>query len=532
MSSRRFAVLAPAVAGLSFAGLASAQTFTAVQRDDVIYGLNRNNAVETTHLVRGYPVGTRTTNEWAVNFMQSMEFDNLLGFRHNPNGNILGVNFGALATGGEVYSLQTQAGTNPGAHTKIFDFTTYNTANPGNELFISRLGGLSVSPANNRIALTGNDGGNVYVLPYAAGNGSGNGNVVTSGAKQFVGAVANGSTQGTAWLDNDNLLVTDNTGALKKIDVNTGATSTVATLTQPATASFFSAVSYEPTISPNAYVLLAGLQGGLTVNKLHVVNPTTGAVLRTIDYSTSMNTGRETAFNSRGDMLVGVFGNTTSTPVGGSIERIPDAVNFAALTDNGSLEYYVQSPTAVSAQFSGQDTANQMLDYVTNGITVDVRNMNHVQRYFGEAAPLERLRQLLQAGYNGGSWNGVGIISSTAAGTPEQDGVGYALSTQVSPAPTVDGPSFVVRYTLLGDANLSGNVNIADFALLGAKFNQAGLWNDGDFNYDGTVNIGDFSLLAANFNRSVAARPGAVPEPTTLGLLAVAATGLIRRRRA
>jgi hypothetical protein len=56
-----------------------------------------------------------------------------------------------------------------------------------------------------------------------------------------------------------------------------------------------------------------------------------------------------------------------------------------------------------------------------------------------------------------------------------------------------------------GDATGDGSVNISDFSVLAAKFNQPGVFGDGDFNYSGTVEIGDFSILASRFNTSLPA---------------------------
>jgi hypothetical protein len=60
-----------------------------------------------------------------------------------------------------------------------------------------------------------------------------------------------------------------------------------------------------------------------------------------------------------------------------------------------------------------------------------------------------------------------------------------------------------IDYTLLGDANLDGKVNGADFTLMAANFNNAVTsgWDEGDFNYDASVNGDDFVLLADNFDQ-------------------------------
>lgn len=97
---------------------------------------------------------------------------------------------------------------------------------------------------------------------------------------------------------------------------------------------------------------------------------------------------------------------------------------------------------------------------------------------------------------------------------------------------SLDGSAVLVRYTLRGDADLDGTVDIDDFGRLAASFNLSGRWATGDFNYSGGVDIDDFGLLAANFNQSPSAagvNPRAsIPEPSGLG---IALLTCLRRRR-
>jgi len=59
-----------------------------------------------------------------------------------------------------------------------------------------------------------------------------------------------------------------------------------------------------------------------------------------------------------------------------------------------------------------------------------------------------------------------------------------------------------------GDANGDKTVNIADFAILAANFNQTDKsWEEADFDGDMTVSISDFSALAANFNKAAPQLP-------------------------
>jgi len=149
-----------------------------------------------------------------------------------------------------------------------------------------------------------------------------------------------------------------------------------------------------------------------------------------------------------------------------------------------------------------------------------------------QAVEYDRTKRYIKSGFANGSWNGTGLNSSAAiaaASTLDRTGLGYVKAADVFtsfPATfvgeTVDNTTVLVRYTLLGDADLDGTVNIGDFAFLASNFNLPRDWRFGDFNYDGTTNIGDFALLASNFNQSLAAglpRGAAVPEPALLAPL-------------
>jgi hypothetical protein len=117
-----------------------------------------------------------------------------------------------------------------------------------------------------------------------------------------------------------------------------------------------------------------------------------------------------------------------------------------------------------------------------------------------------------------------------------------------------------IESALLGDANLDGTVNFADFSILAGNFSKTGAdWDMGDFNYDGTVNFSDFSVLAGNFGKVSVLTPAqladmesfagqfgnelvanpdgvgfqvvAVPEPASVALLTMIGLGVLARRR-
>ncbi|MGA2439439.1 MAG: family 16 glycosylhydrolase [Tepidisphaeraceae bacterium] len=135
--------------------------------------------------------------------------------------------------------------------------------------------------------------------------------------------------------------------------------------------------------------------------------------------------------------------------------------------------------------------------------SLNVQSYGVFINYGSGADPVSAIAGYIKSGYNSAGWNGPGIISTTAQ-TPTDGlsyGVGYADGADGVVSGLASG-QVEIKYALLGDANLDGLVNAADFTILAANFNQPVTgWDQGDFNYDGLVNAADFTDLSANFNQ-------------------------------
>jgi len=230
------------------------------------------------------------------------------------------------------------------------------------------------------------------------------------------------------------------------------------------------------------------------------------------------------------------------------------ALPSGALTINGGVVQIADNVTAGSQPTStpASNVNITSLSISGNG-TLDIGN-NQIIIDYGSLVndPIASIAAWIKTGYAGGAWTGSGIISSDAQSNPSY-GIGYADAADPNNPAGLSSGQIELKYTLLGDANLDDKVNGADFTLMAANFNDSVTngWDEGDFNYSGTVNGDDFVLLADNFNDfasqsavaaadltaldSFAASNGisltSVPEPASMGLLALGTMSILSRRR-
>ncbi|HEX8521820.1 MAG TPA: PEP-CTERM sorting domain-containing protein [Tepidisphaeraceae bacterium] len=111
----------------------------------------------------------------------------------------------------------------------------------------------------------------------------------------------------------------------------------------------------------------------------------------------------------------------------------------------------------------------------------------------------------------------------------------------------VPSTAVVGQFTYIGDADLNGQVTPDDYGAIDSNLGQhvgtaeetGGMnWFAGDWNFDGDITPDDYGAVDANLGNGQTQGPAlaanglaAVPEPASLGLIGVAATGLLARRR-
>jgi fibronectin-binding autotransporter adhesin len=273
------------------------------------------------------------------------------------------------------------------------------------------------------------------------------------------------------------------------------------------------------------------------------------------------------AFNGPGTLILtgsNTYNGATTVNAGtlviGKAQSLPtlSVVSIGTATQNGILQlgHGIGATTLASVTV---DTGSS-LDITNNPLFINYG-------FNSSADPIAQIVSYLSSGYSaaGGHWTGGQIDSSSVASANTRQSalvysIGYADSAD-GLIPTIPSGEIEVLPTLAGDAKLQGNVVFGDFQVLAQYFGKSNTtWDEGDFTYSGTTNFGDFQLLAQNFGsnsggltggelasiNSFAAGFGAalvpdsdgvgfqvvsVPEPASLGLMAVAGMGLLARRK-
>jgi autotransporter-associated beta strand protein len=274
---------------------------------------------------------------------------------------------------------------------------------------------------------------------------------------------------------------------------------------------------------------LASSTSTLTINSATNGNWTyTGGILDDVGHIALVKTGAGT------ETFTGSNSHTGGTTVSGGtlVLAHTSALGTGPLSVNGTgwVRWAPNLATAVVLPAIGINGSGRA-DVANNDLVVD----------YTSASPLANIGAMIGSGYANGAWTGAGLISSAAA-TDHRTALGYAEAAAAGYANgtfsgrSVDATAVLVRYTLFGDSDLSGTVDLTDFTYLASNFNGTGrTWLDGDYNYDGNVDLTDFSFLASNFNQTAPASIGGViPEPNLLVGIALIAAPMrrLRRRRA
>jgi hypothetical protein len=291
-------------------------------------------------------------------------------------------------------------------------------------------------------------------------------------------------------------------------------------------------------------LLIYGNGNGNTVN---IMSGSLDVLGSTINEASITQTGGASQLGAVTGIGSIALGQSSGKPTTMTVQSIVQS--SVSIGSTGTLTILTNTLTTTNSVNSLSITGSGVLNLTNNHLFID---------YGTGTDPDASIAAFIKSGYNGGNWNGPGIISSTAQSPTK--GLRYGVGWADSKDGVVSGLSssqIEIKYTLLGDANLDGFVNGSDFSILAANFGLGYTnWDQGNFLFTPTINGADFSALAANFGQGdsgadvavsqadIAALDAfavandlaipavrAVPEPTTAAMIVAGITVLARRRR-
>jgi hypothetical protein len=273
------------------------------------------------------------------------------------------------------------------------------------------------------------------------------------------------------------------------------------------------------------------------------VNVASGATLRVSDPVT-INSGVDVTQTGAGTVIY----ESTVTVVGGGNLEIDNSQYMAALTvGSGGGVTLSQSGGNRSMRVNALSLSGK-LDLKDNKLVTPMSIGSHNgSNYTGVTG-------LIESGRNGGVWDSAAGITTSM--TDATSGTGYnmigvatgteargigATDTDLWGGRTVVGTDTLVMFTFGGDANLTGNVDVDDYGQIDFNASTGGVltgWFNGDFDYNGFQDVDDYGVIdfVINIQNQVFPTGGgieiaAVPEPTSVSLLALGAAAMLRRRR-
>jgi hypothetical protein len=263
--------------------------------------------------------------------------------------------------------------------------------------------------------------------------------------------------------------------------------------------------------------------------------------------NTTINTGSQLELLQDGTVTQGASfggGGTLRNNAGAKLTLMHNANVATRLENSGSLQFGPLFSAVTSADsFNQTSTGLAQFDVMgaSPGTGFDRLNIT------GQAS-LSGVLALNNGFYNPAYLVGHEIIHAGGGVSGHFVAVtGFMLSPTKYLAVIYQPNGVEVTAAIPGDANLDGEVNVADLGIVATNWQTPGIWTSGDFDQNLQVDVVDLGLLATNWQVGVGNSPGSqsfgdalaslglphtsVPEPGAAALLLVPSMLLLRRAR-
>jgi len=193
----------------------------------------------------------------------------------------------------------------------------------GDGVTMTRMGGLSVSPGNTKIAITGYDTAQVLVFDYTAGDTLGSGAALSNARETSYTSLSERDTQRTSWLNDNEVMAFATDGTLLSVDARSMDTRVLAEVKTGGGAevnrSEYTDLEYIPGVSPYVYASYGAFDRDLseTWNQIFILDLRYSfSLVKSVDLSQSSQTFREIAMDSQANLFITQFRGTIVPPAG------------------------------------------------------------------------------------------------------------------------------------------------------------------------------------------------------------------------
>jgi len=208
----------------------------------------------------------------------------------------------------------------------------------------------------------------------------------------------------------------------------------------------------------------------------------------------------------------GMQAASDAASISGKSVNLSSNATFASLT--------LTSGASLAVASNGGRVLRTSALLISSDSTLNLNDNALILDYSGVTPMTDVLARIVEG--RGGSPAGIYSAQANASGGALALGIAEASDvlgltgsqTGLFTGQTVDATTVLVKYTLIGDANLDGRVDFDDLVRLAQHYNMTGrTWADGDFTGDGKVDFNDLVKLAQNYNASVPGTAPASPAP-------------------
>jgi autotransporter-associated beta strand protein len=253
-----------------------------------------------------------------------------------------------------------------------------------------------------------------------------------------------------------------------------------------------------------------------------------GTLVLTGGYVTSSPTlisGGTLQLTTTASSTAGISGTGNLTLASGA-SLVSDGITINALTIGGTVQIRTNGTATGTSKVSSL-TLTGSLDLTNNALIVEATPLT-------KSTVISTLQSEVTAGVGGVS----GIFSSTL---PANEAIAIVdnslLATPKSTfnGQSVDATSIIVTPALIGDTNIDGHVDLSDLnVVLNNLGSTLSSWAQGNFDGAATINLTDLNDVLNHLGTTLptgGAVATAVPEPASLGIIALAAGLLTVKRR-